>query len=119
MEKTAKMISNTGQLIQDFFRKSDIVIEPKDIKKHDIKRLIVQINKNVEEPQLKGMIHHDLCDIVVIVFLATMCGCEAWFNLKISEDVIKRGFHLSLNFQEESHHMAHLNVFFLCWILFS
>lgn len=78
MEKTTKMISNTGQLIQEFFRNSDIVIEPKNIKKRDIKRLIVRINKTVEEPRLKGMIHHNLCDIVVIVFLATMCGCEAW-----------------------------------------
>lgn len=32
MEKTTKMISNTGQLIQKFFRNSDIVNKSKDIK---------------------------------------------------------------------------------------
>lgn len=78
MEKTTKMISSTSKLIQDYFKETDILIEPKDIKKRDIKKLIVRIHKHVEEPRLKGMIHHELSDIVVIVFLATMCGCEAW-----------------------------------------
>lgn len=78
MEKTNKVIASTAKLIQDYLKEIDIVIEPKDIKKRDIKKLIIRINKNVEEPRLKGMIHHSLCDIVVIVFLATMCGCEAW-----------------------------------------
>lgn len=78
METTTKMIASTAKLIQDYFRETDILIEPRDIKKRDIKKLIVRIHKHVEEPRLKGMIHHDLSDIVVIVFLATMCGCEAW-----------------------------------------
>lgn len=78
MEKTTKIISSTAKLIRDYFRDTDILIEPKDIKKRDIKKLIVRIHKNVDEPRMKGMIHHDLCDIVVIVFLATLCGCEAW-----------------------------------------
>lgn len=78
MAKSTKMISETGRLIQNFFKETDIVIEPRDIKKRDIKKLHIRINKDVDEPRMKGMIHHNLCDIVVIVFLATMCGCEAW-----------------------------------------
>lgn len=78
MEKTTKVIANTSQLIQDTLRTMDIVIRPKDIRKRDIKKLIIRIRKEVEDTRMKGMIHHALEDIVVIVFLATMCGCEAW-----------------------------------------
>lgn len=78
MEKTTKMISSTAKLIQDYLKDTDILIETKDIRKRDIKKLIVRIHKHVDEPRLKGMVHHELSDIVVIVFLATMCGCEAW-----------------------------------------
>lgn len=78
MAETTKLISDTGRMIQKFFKENDILIEPRDIKKRDIKKLVIRINKEVDEPRMKGMIQHDLCDIVVIVFLATMCGCEAW-----------------------------------------